>query len=278
MDELMNWVRKHIPLCVLLCVCVLVVPIIIVHILFSMEAPTVWISAKWSAGDLLAYIAGFESFAGTMVLGIIAVYQTKQANRLQKTSVQGMQPLLSVSSMQFYEMSTSVERTVDGRTFFRLTDSYVDSAFLPEVNIYMGDAKVKYLKKFRMTIMNVSDTPISRIAFDQIEFPNIQSEGTGKIKEVLEKEKPRVIHSEEGVKNTIDCLLPPRGTLDICVGIYFGDRITHKCWRNLDGDGRFNMNLILKNDSIYGTRCNEFIEITKFGDERERVMHKVLQS
>jgi hypothetical protein len=278
MDELMTWVRKHIPLCVLLFVCALAGPIVIVHILFSMEAPTSWISAKWSAGDLLAYIAGFESFVGTMVLGIIAVYQTKQANRLQKTSVQGMQPLLSISSMQFYATTTCKGIAVGGRTFFELTDSYVDSAFLPEVTIYIGDAEIKYLKKFRMTILNASDTPISRIVFDQIEFPNFPSEGIDKIKEVGKIEKSRAVYSVEKSRNAIDCFLPPRGTFDVNVKIYFGDRITQKCWRNRDGDGRFSVNLILKNDSVYGVSCKESIEITKVGDERERIVHKVLQS
>ncbi len=35
----------------------------------------------WSAGDLIGYIAGFEAFAGTVILGIIAVWQTDKANK-----------------------------------------------------------------------------------------------------------------------------------------------------------------------------------------------------
>ena len=47
--------------------------LIVVQILFSIPAPCKWLDAVWEAGD-------FISFAGTIVLGLVSVYQTKKAN------------------------------------------------------------------------------------------------------------------------------------------------------------------------------------------------------
>lgn len=49
--------------------------------LFKWNSRCNFISAKWSAGDLIEYIAGFEAFTGTIVLGVISVWQTEKANR-----------------------------------------------------------------------------------------------------------------------------------------------------------------------------------------------------
>ena len=75
---------------------------LIVHILFRAYSSIPWFEAKWSAGNVLAYIAGFEALLGTVILGLITVTQSEKANEvnerlarennhLQKISIQ---PLL----------------------------------------------------------------------------------------------------------------------------------------------------------------------------------------
>ena len=77
-------------------------PLLIVHILFRAYSSIPWFEAKWSAGNVLAYIAGFEALLGTVILGLITVTQSEKANEvnerlarennhLQKISIQ---PLL----------------------------------------------------------------------------------------------------------------------------------------------------------------------------------------
>lgn len=46
-----------------------------IQILFSIPAPSKWLEAVWTAGDLI-------SFIGTIVLGCITVWQTKKANEV----------------------------------------------------------------------------------------------------------------------------------------------------------------------------------------------------
>lgn len=53
----------------------------VVQILYTIPAPSKWLEAKWEAGY-------FISFVGTVVLGIIAIMQTKDANNMSKRLMQ----------------------------------------------------------------------------------------------------------------------------------------------------------------------------------------------
>lgn len=60
---------------------IIIIFLIGVQIVFSIPAPCKWLAAVWDAGD-------FISFVGTMALGLIAVYQTKNANELSYRMLQ----------------------------------------------------------------------------------------------------------------------------------------------------------------------------------------------
>ena len=62
----LKWIQKNPWKTFLICACAFVIPLLLVHICYSFELS--WISSKWSAGDVLGYIAGFETCLGTMVL------------------------------------------------------------------------------------------------------------------------------------------------------------------------------------------------------------------
>lgn len=51
--------------------------LLIIQVLFAFPAPCKWMEATWGAGDLI-------SFAGTMILGCIAIHQTEQANLMSE--------------------------------------------------------------------------------------------------------------------------------------------------------------------------------------------------
>ena len=59
----------------ILCICIIVIFLIGVQVLFSIPAPCKWLDAVWDAGD-------FISFVGTISLGLVAIYQTKNANEV----------------------------------------------------------------------------------------------------------------------------------------------------------------------------------------------------
>ena len=70
-----DWLKRHkIPIAIISFVIIFGVPLII-HILFKIKAPNSFWVAEWSAGDLLSYYGSILAFLGTVVLGILALYQ-----------------------------------------------------------------------------------------------------------------------------------------------------------------------------------------------------------
>ncbi len=89
MKRFFLWIIKHKIATVLIIVALLVLPIIIVHVLFKLEAKHNFFIAEWSAGDVLCYIGAFYAFLGTASLGALSLWQnitlreesTKEINR-----------------------------------------------------------------------------------------------------------------------------------------------------------------------------------------------------
>ena len=84
MKRLLDWIKTHTGATILICALFFVVPLVTVHILFKIPAWSDCLVAEWSAGELLAYIAGFEALVGTVFLGLITVDQTEQANTVSQ--------------------------------------------------------------------------------------------------------------------------------------------------------------------------------------------------
>lgn len=73
-----NWITSHTWQSILIALAIFLVPLVIVHFLYKWYTG-VWILAStWSSGDLITYIAGFEAFLGTVMLGIVAVRQNER--------------------------------------------------------------------------------------------------------------------------------------------------------------------------------------------------------
>ena len=62
---------------------IILIPLII-NILFKYDFNIWWLESEWSAGDALNFYAGILSFSGTIILGIISIWQTKKANRISE--------------------------------------------------------------------------------------------------------------------------------------------------------------------------------------------------
>ncbi|MDE6284332.1 MAG: hypothetical protein K2M17_01125 [Bacilli bacterium] len=62
---------------------VIFIPLVI-NILFKYDFNIWWLESEWSAGDALNFYAGLLSFCGTIVLGIVSIWQTKKANTISE--------------------------------------------------------------------------------------------------------------------------------------------------------------------------------------------------
>ena len=103
-----DWIKKHIAIiCVSSLIIILGIPFII-HLLFKIQLPAdnFW-AAKWSAGDILSYYGSVLAFIGTVVLGILALYQNhiikteadKRAKILEQKEVDLNKPKFSLKAV-----------------------------------------------------------------------------------------------------------------------------------------------------------------------------------
>lgn len=90
--------------------------LLIIQVSFTFPAPYKWMEATWGAGDLI-------SFAGTMILGYIAIYQTEQANLMSEKLMTieenqyktDIQPFVVVADWKGYELNTATMLMNDDR-------------------------------------------------------------------------------------------------------------------------------------------------------------------
>lgn len=94
MEKFIIWIKKNKFIFVLIILILFFVPLVLVHILFKINSNIEWIVAEWSAGDVLAYVAGFEAFVGTVALGALALWQNQQIN---KQHIESLAPALSMN-------------------------------------------------------------------------------------------------------------------------------------------------------------------------------------
>lgn len=74
MDKLWPWIKKHPIKSIILSTLIFVIPLLVVNFLFKIPAINSWFIPEWEASSVLEYIAGFEAFLGTLLLGIISVH------------------------------------------------------------------------------------------------------------------------------------------------------------------------------------------------------------
>ena len=84
MRKVTDWVKKNPIRTILIVVAMFFTPLLIVHLLFKWNTGIEFLGAEWDAGDLLAYIAGFETLIGTLILGLITVKQAERADEVNE--------------------------------------------------------------------------------------------------------------------------------------------------------------------------------------------------
>ena len=281
----MDWIAKHKIAMFLIINVLFFLPLILVHILFKWDSGTGWLSAEWSAGDVLAYIAGFEAFIGTTVLGFVTVYQSEKANQqnerlskennfLQRISVQKLLPLVSVESIAI-EKSCITTRlySQDQASTVEVLDTVTPEKRETHLNAYLpqlGNQNNYYHKLINLTIKNISDSVIREISVKRIEFSGFRYRG-----EIVSK---TCCIGTENAKY-ISWLLLPEKSLEITVDIFFDNELYKKFWEfeDISSIGDFDMCLYITNKSLSGIECVEKIYINKAVNFKERVMYKVYE-
>lgn len=264
-------------------VLVFAVPLIVVHILFKMTAIHNWFSATWSAGELLAYIAGFEALLGTVVLGVITVYQSDKANEaserlskennyLQKISIQQMLPLVKVSAIVVYETKRVNNQSLWTSNSVQVSEHGTSDKREPHIRVcpQLQNNGQGYYKQLELTLENISAGPVSQISIDRIEFSGF------KYKDAYVN-KASCIGIEQA--KHINWLILPGDQLKVIVDIYFDNELYKSFWEfdDFTSFGCFDICFYITNKSMSGIEYKEKIYIEKCVGFKESIMYKAYE-
>lgn len=285
MNKIVDWIKNHKATTLIVCVAMFFLPPVLVHALFKWNSGIDWLSAEWSAGDILAYIAGFEAFIGTIVLGFVTVYQSEKASRenerlsrennfLQRISVQRLLPLVSVESITIDRSCITTKLySQDKASTVEVADTVTPEKRETHLRTYLprlGSQIDRYYKTVKLTIKNISDSAIRQISVERIEFSGFKYQD-----EIVNK----VCCIGTANAKYISWLLLPEKSLEITVDIFFDNELYKKFWEFEDTTsiGSFDMCLYITNKSLSGIECAEKIYINKAVGFKERVMYKAYE-
>lgn len=150
MKTILTWIKKHI---VATWAIISVIFVISVHTAFSVEAPVAWLIAKWSPGDILAYV-------GTVSLGLLAVWQNnrfKEENdvaqqRLERLTVQAnelttINKIIEIESARLERLRKTFDDFSTACDPQTLTTVYADTIDSPHIALAIASTMVATEKK-----------------------------------------------------------------------------------------------------------------------------------
>lgn len=283
MDRILNWMKKHKVKATLLVLILFAFPLLFVHLSYKLDIGLEWLHTKWSAGELLAYIAGFEAFVGTVALGLVSIYQNKVAqqvneriskenNYLQRISIQKLLPLLRVESFDIHASDNDKSKSYLAANTIIARESVKPNERQYYAEIYLGgdESGTTFSKEIQLTLKNISEGAIRQIAFDRIEF--------SKFKWCDDVVTPPTCYGSE--KNRfISVLLLPSETIEVTLKIYYDDVRCKEFWEYKNGAalGEFDICLYVTNTSISGIEYREKIYINKAIGFKGKVMYKAFE-
>ena len=247
-EKLLNFARKH---KITTGFIVFTVPLFCVHFLFKCHSNISWIEAEWSAGDMLAYIAGFEALLGTIILGEITVDLSKENNKLQQVMAQKLYPVLSCENAKADESRPTDEFTdydIPQSDKFVVSYTYSGGQTFYSININVDNHKApKYIKELKFDLKNDSEAVIGHIAFDHITVCGYKN-GFDKV----ERENI-TLHGGRSL------LLNQNHSISLSLKLYFDNEIYKEYWDNILGGAA--VILYVTNTTITGITFNEYIEL-----------------
>lgn len=274
--------KKRIIIAVVVGVAIIVIPPVLVHILFSIPAFNSFFEAKWTAGELITYIAGVESLAGTLFLGIITVRQTqkanalslniaKESNELQKAANQNLYPILKVQTFQtekVAECNSNTIKSVQAQEGLYIEETVsMDTANSTIIIQFSDKKKIKYSRNAEIVLKNISNTVISKIRFEKVLFPEVKMSN-------IYDEKREIIGLPK--YNGLDVMLLPGETLSLDLLFLIDSKNRCEFWEYASGKGigSFDISLFLHSESISGIGFDEKISILYPYNMKERYYYQ----
>lgn len=280
MEKLLSWIIKHKTTTIIVIVLLFVTPLIFIHFLFMFKTDNPLLAAKWTPGDLMAYIAGFEAFAGTLFLGMVSIHQNENAqiiskqlseenNLIQKIAAQNNLPLIKISLKKVSDAEAVTSGPGFSEDILVLNEAVSPEQREPQLIIHTGSIHHDELlcKEMLIEMENISETCIRQIAFDKVQFNPFR----------LCKENVTVpaCYGDDKYKY-LNLLLFPHDTIEVLCKIYFADLRYKRFWEHhSDYDiGCFAFDLSLTNKSIANIEFRENVYFDIRYGFKEKIVHR----
>ena len=171
MDKIFKWVQKHPRWACCIIIAAIVLPFVIVHVLFNCTSDS-WFAVDWgNGGDVLAYISGAEALIGTLLLGYVAIYQNKAAQRtneqLQILQQAKFVSVISVSKLYHLKLLSKNAEQMDANI------SKVDACIDLTADDFKSESPYSYV--IDVEFQNDSDYPVVEL----IAHPGNRKENVG---------------------------------------------------------------------------------------------------
>ena len=202
MKEIIVWIVKHKVYTVLVVLLIFILPILSIIYVSSVMSSSFFSDIGISSDSLLTYVAGFEAFVGTVILGAIAVFQNDRSidinNRLtsieEASSLFQRYPNLKVDSLSIAK--TNLEKLSESEIIIFWKQAFHDEL---ESNPELEEDQLYH---FSFLLKNVSDFNVT-ICVERLELQN------------LSDKKPSIAYDTEavGVKSKFNVIAPTQSLI-----------------------------------------------------------------
>lgn len=134
---------------------ILVIPLLI-NILFKFDFNIWWLESEWTAGEALSFYGGLLSFVGTVILGVVSVWQTKKSNEISSKLLKKD----LIDSTDFIQLENKFEATRTESDHAKITiSSHHKSDYGANILIEPYDENVEKLNEYliKLHFHNTSD-------------------------------------------------------------------------------------------------------------------------
>lgn len=277
MKKIYEWIAKHKVWTTIICASIFALPLFIVHVLYKWHLGINWLIPEWEAGEVLAYVAGFEAFIGTVFLGVVSFEQNRKAeeankelskenNYLQKVMSQKLMPVVKIHSLETKLIFRNYEipNVFPGikkftRYIIHNTGSPEQSLNVISVNVDVAEGIPTYTKTITFSLCNISEAIIRHICVDDITIRGYE----GIFSEIrCSNEKPQ---------NGVSSLFTAEDSFTTQAIFYFNSEEIKSCW---DSElGGLAISMFLTNTTISGIKFQEFMDIRVGNDGYSRISY-----
>ena len=209
MKKYLDWIVAHKTKTGLIVFGLFIIPLIVIHLLYKWITPHYMLQSSWSSGELITYIAGFEAFVGTIVLGIIAVRQNEKVIEMNERMIKREEKRDAFERQPILEISNCTVDLLDGPDVFRTLYSNSNPIYFNIDNIAEVDLKkpTPFLK-FSFSLSYSAKAPM-KFTLNEVRFSDNHKKLLSKYRNlVLFSSKTILDHPLPNIFTRYDFILP----------------------------------------------------------------------